>query len=90
MELQNLVGKTIIKVALEKEEKFDDIPYLHFYFDDNTEYWSYATYGGYTGESVDEYPAYIRVTDQVPRNSDWWDIEEPGKPATLIAVEETF
>ena len=53
------VGKTIESIELYGLKSYDDEPIVKILFTDNTEFILQATYGGYTGESEDEYPCFI-------------------------------
>lgn len=57
-----LVGKTITSSEICRQgDEYDDIPYLVLKFSDNTECIVSSSYGAYTGDSADEYPAMIYV-----------------------------
>jgi hypothetical protein len=61
-------GKTIKRVWIEKEPKedereFDDEPYLFLEMTDGTLFKITSSYGGYTGGSKDEYPAFISIEE---------------------------
>ena len=69
-----LEGKTIVKVtelikrledyelkSSEGREFYDDAAWLRLEFSDGTKCLIEASYGGYTGNSEDEYPVFIDV-----------------------------
>jgi hypothetical protein len=68
MKLSDLVGKTITEATLLKYPELDDEAWLRLRFTDGTECMLEATYGGYSGNSVDEYPAYLVIRQEPPRN----------------------
>jgi len=63
MEFKDLIGKTITAATVKKLVKHDDEGFLQLQFSDGTEAVIVASYGGYTGSSVDEYPTYIEIID---------------------------
>jgi len=71
----DLIGKTIAKATRYKLTKFDDEPILKLEFTDGTHCCVLATYGGYTGDSEDEYPAFIGRKDDA---GDMTPIDEPN------------
>lgn len=75
MKLKDLPGKTISEVAMLRRPEFDDEAWLRLRFTDGTECVLVGFYGGFTGNSEDEYPAYIGllrepVPDLVPVESE--------------------
>lgn len=60
-EKNELIGKTIKSASILGIKGYDDKPYLLLEFTDGTEVKIIATYGGYTGNSEDEYPCFILV-----------------------------
>lgn len=66
MDFSSLVGKTIISATLMKRPEFDDTAWLHLSFSDGTHCVLRAGYACYTGDSEDEYPAYISIMDNPP------------------------
>ena len=61
-----LIGKTIIDIKEDKiSEEYDDKPYLYLIMSDGTRYRIVSGYGGYTGNSEDEYPRFIDVQKEV-------------------------
>ena len=70
MKEQDLIGKTIENVSHKKLKGYDDEGYLEIKFTDGTIATVVAFYGGYTGESEDEYPTYIYVTDELDNLED--------------------
>ena len=64
MEFRDLIGKTITAATVKKLAKHDDEGFLQLKFSDGTEAVIVASYGGYTGDSEDEYPTYIGITDK--------------------------
>jgi len=61
--VNELKGKTINKAWIEGIKKsYDDEPYLFLEMKDGSVFQITANYGGYTGESEDEYPRVISVT----------------------------
>jgi len=63
MEASNLIGKKIINAKIKGIPTCDDEPYLILEFDDNSIVTIKASYGGYTGNSEDEYPAFISIEE---------------------------
>ena len=64
MEFKDLVGKTIISaVQVSPHEGYDDQGCLQLEFSDGTKASIVADYGGYTGDSYDEYPTCIYICD---------------------------
>jgi hypothetical protein len=68
MEFKGLIGKTITEATLLKYPETDDEAWLRLRFTDGTECVLQATYGGWTGYSMDEYPAYIRICQKPHRD----------------------
>lgn len=64
MEYENLIGKTIVAVKQKKLIGYDDDGFLEMQFSDDTKVTIVACYGGYTGESEDEYPTGIFITER--------------------------
>jgi hypothetical protein len=62
-DFSSLVGKTIVSATVVGIEGHDDKPYLDLVFTDGTTARIVATYGGYTGRSEDEYPAFIELDE---------------------------
>jgi len=62
MSIEDLIGKTIATAEVSGMPGYDDTPYLTLTFEDNTSITIVADYGGYTGNSEDEYPRYISVS----------------------------
>ncbi len=62
--LKELEGKTIVKAEIRKkkgQEQFDDEPILELTMSDGSIFEVEGTYGGYTGDSYDEYPSFVIV-----------------------------
>ena len=59
----NITGKTIAKVTEMKKPEYDDTGWIKLDFTDGTHCVIWAGYGGYTGDSEDEYPTCIGITD---------------------------
>lgn len=69
MKLNDLVGKTITEATLLKYPELDDEAWLRLRFTDGSECVLEATYGGFTGRSCDEYPAFLVVREKpLPRD----------------------
>lgn len=66
MKAESLIGKTIVDAEYMKSPLWDDEPYLVLTFSDGTEATVFAAYGGYTGASNDEYPAFISLLNEKP------------------------
>lgn len=64
MEYKDLIGKTIVSVQQKKLKGYDDDGFLELKFSDETKVIIVARYGGYTGQSEDEYPTGIFITEQ--------------------------
>ena len=60
-ERSGIVGKTIASATYMKKPEYDDRPYLLLRFTDGTECYVVGWYGGFTGSSEDEYPAYVGI-----------------------------
>jgi len=68
-----LINKTIIHAeikSINNSDEFDDSPYLYLKMSDGTEFTIVSNYGGYSGESEDEYPRFIEVVKGNINNSD--------------------
>ena len=65
-----LIGKTIKSISRRGIEGCDDIPYFDIEFTDNTKYTFEADYGGYTGDSQDEYPRFIYLKRREVKKND--------------------
>jgi hypothetical protein len=65
MEFKDLIGKTITDVKEMRKPDYDDEAWLRIDFSDKTYCVFAASYGGYTGKSEDEYPAYIAIQSNV-------------------------
>jgi hypothetical protein len=61
MDLKDLVGKTIKSATQLKFKKYDDDGFLLSEFTDRSRCLIESAYGGYTGESYDEYPSRIGI-----------------------------
>ena len=61
MNIQDLTGKTIKSATKMKKPEYDDEGFLRIYFTDGTSCDIVAWYGGYSGDSEDEYPTDISV-----------------------------
>jgi hypothetical protein len=72
MKFEDLVGKTIASTTQMKPEQYDDEGYLRLQFTDGAECFIVAGYGGYSGESEDEYQTKIWIVE----NLDLIPIEE--------------
>ena len=57
--MANLIGKTIATATVMKLPQFDDSGWLRLTFTDGTSTIIVASYGSYTGNSMDEYPTCI-------------------------------
>ena len=70
---EKLVGKTIVKAKIkklpistrsyDKGKEYDDKPILELEMSDGSKFIILACYGGYTGKSEDEYPAFITMKE---------------------------
>lgn len=63
MELNKLVGKTISRAEILGVKGYDDQPYMRLTFTDETSITLCASFGGYTGDSVNEYPCWISISE---------------------------
>jgi hypothetical protein len=61
----NITGKTIAQVTEMKKPEYDDTGWLKLDFTDGTHCVIWAGYDSYTGDSEDEYPTCIGITDDV-------------------------
>lgn len=77
-----IAGKTIVRGTLMKRQEYDDEPYLHLEFSDGSDACVVASYGGYTGGSEDEYPAFISV--MADRPTPYFDDDEPFNLVEVI------
>jgi hypothetical protein len=59
MKLSDLIGKTITSAKIKRLNGYDDTGFLELKFSDETQTTIVSEYGGYTGESYDEYPTQI-------------------------------
>jgi len=59
----NITGKTIARVTEMQKQGYDDTGWLKLDFTDGTHCVIWAGYGCYTGESEDEYPTRIGISD---------------------------
>lgn len=64
MDFQDIVGKTIQSATHAKRPEHDDEGWLLLEFTDGSKCVIDAWYGAYTGESEDEYPTSIGITDK--------------------------
>lgn len=76
MEIRDLVGKTITEATLLKFPELDDEAWLRLRLTDGTECVLEATYGGFTGNSYDEYPSFLIVREK-PLPSDMVPVSHP-------------
>lgn len=58
-----LIGKTIKAIQRKEVKGKDDDAWLELSFTDGTKILIVASFGGYTGESIDEYPVYVYLSD---------------------------
>lgn len=56
---QELYGKTIKKIVTNYDENFDDKDSIIIEFTDNTKIDINSSFGGYSGDSKDEYPCFV-------------------------------
>lgn len=63
MGTEALVGKTILSTTVMKRAGRDDAGWLKLEFADGTSCVIVASYGLHTGDSEDEYPTRIYITD---------------------------
>jgi hypothetical protein len=61
MKFQDIVGKTIARATVYKFKTYDDEPFLKLEFTDDSHCFVIADYGGYTGDSEDEYIRTISI-----------------------------
>lgn len=64
MEFNDIAGKTIKSATHVKRPTNDDEGWLLLEFTDGSKCVVYSWYGGYTGDSEDEYPTKIGITDK--------------------------
>ena len=60
-DIKDLEGKTISKATQMKLKEYDDDGFLLLEFADKSKCLIEASYGGYTGDSENEYPTYISI-----------------------------
>ena len=65
MEIKDLIGKTITAASIEQLAATDDTGFLVLQFSDGSEAVIIAYYDSYTGNSDDEYPTRIGITDTI-------------------------
>ena len=65
LKTESIVGKTIKAASLRGMKGYDDEPYIDIDFTDGTKITIVSSYGGYTGESEDEYPSYICIRERL-------------------------
>jgi len=65
MEFSDIEGKTIRSANHVKRPEHDDEGWLMLEFTDGTKCVIVAWYGGFTGNSEDEYPTRIGISDKV-------------------------
>lgn len=63
MKFKDLEGKTIKKIKNRKHSKYDDFGYLDVEFTDGAKVCIVGGYGGYTGNSFDEYITRIKLEE---------------------------
>lgn len=62
---EDLIGKTITGAKIQQLIGYDDTGYLLLSFSDGTKAIIYGGFSdSYTGESIDEYPTRIGITDK--------------------------
>jgi len=61
--VEDLIGKTIVSAKIRGMEGYDDKHFLDLEFSDKTKVTIKAYYGGYTGNSEDEYLAFILLVE---------------------------
>jgi len=61
----NIIGKTIANVTEMKKPEYDDTGWLKLDFTDGTHCVIWASYCGYTGDSEDEYPTCIGISNDM-------------------------
>lgn len=64
MKFVDLIDKTILKAKRLKLKEHDDTGYLKLDFSDGTSCVIVSCFGGYTGNSEDEYPTGIFIGDK--------------------------
>jgi hypothetical protein len=65
MKTEEIEGKTIRAATIMMKPDFDDRAWLRLRFTDGTECFVIACYGGYTGGSEDEYPAFVVLAPKI-------------------------
>lgn len=65
MEFNFLIGKKISSVKRMRLSGYDDTGYLFLSFEDGSSCVVVASYGGYTGDSEDEYPTNIFICEKL-------------------------
>lgn len=76
MDASDLVGKTISEAVWLKYPELDDEAWLRLRFTDGSECVLEATYGGFTGNSLGEYPSYLVIREK-PLPIDLVPVPEP-------------
>lgn len=61
----DLIGKTITKAEYMRKLDYDDKGWLKLTFSDGSYCVIVAGFDMYTGNSIDEYPTYISITDEI-------------------------
>ena len=65
MKFSELIGKTIANTQLMKKNGYDDEAWVRLDFTDGTHCFVVSSYGGYTGKSECDYPAFISLQKEV-------------------------
>lgn len=65
MKISELIGKTIVNTQFMKKNGYDDEAWVRLDFTDGTHCFVVSSYGSFSGESEDEYPAFIFLQNEV-------------------------
>jgi len=79
----DLVGKTISEVTQMKMEGWDDRGFVEVKFTDGQKCIIESCYGGYSGNSEDEYPVYLNIYDADEIETEF---SEKNRRKTLISA----
>ncbi len=65
IKFEDLVGKTITSAKVKKLKDYNDDGFLALEFSDGTAAIITSYYGEWSGDSLDEYPTHIDITDKI-------------------------
>ncbi len=89
MKIQDLLGKTIEKIEKSQYKKFDD-EFVKLIFTDGTICYLFGGFGDYSGESLDEYPTYVGMSEDLKGVIDSLSYKGWDSDDDLSTFEEDF